>query len=170
MWYCLCMKYFLLLFIWRPFLFYFIYLLFLEGWKRGRKRDRETSMWERNINQFPLVYSRPGPNPQSRHVPWLGIELANLHFAKRCPTNEATLVRAPFLVIFNLKASSLSNIPLYFSKSNDIPNCTIPRHPSGLAVYVYHWCADAALPTLWHLRGVMILVFIVTYVTSERRQ
>ena len=57
----------------------FIYL-FLERGKGGRKRGRETSVWERNINQLPFVCTRtrdqtcsPGMCPD-----W---ELNQWHFA-----------------------------------------------------------------------------------------
>ena len=40
-------------------------------------RERETLMWERNINHLPLVMcSSQGSNPQSRYVPWPGIKPA----------------------------------------------------------------------------------------------
>ena len=69
---------------------YFIYL-FLE-----RGGGRETSMW--------LI-------PQCMHVPWLGIELANLCFAGRCPTNWTTLVSmsSPIILWFGPRVALLEH-------------------------------------------------------------
>ena len=64
---------------------------------RGREREGETEeekhWYERNINSCLLYIPNQRPNPQSRHVPWLGIELVTFLFAVRCPTYWTTPAR-----------------------------------------------------------------------------
>ena len=64
----------------------FIYLFILE---RGREKERETSMWKRNINRLPLIRT-PGlgtePATQASALTWS--QSATIHFAERCPTPE----------------------------------------------------------------------------------
>ena len=57
--------------------------------KRGRKRGRETSMCG-CLSNAPYW----GPGPQPRHVPWLGIEPANLWFTDWRSIHWATPARA----------------------------------------------------------------------------
>ena len=74
----------------------FIYL-FLE---RGKWREKER---ERNINVW-LPLARPywGPDPQPRHVPWLGIELVTLWFTGRHSIHRGTPARANFALLYML--------------------------------------------------------------------
>ena len=57
------------------------FIYFLTEREGRRKRWRETLMCEKNIDRLPLAWTPMGPNPQPRHVPGLGIELATFHFA-----------------------------------------------------------------------------------------
>ena len=66
---------------------FFKKILFIYFWreqKGGRKRVREISIscLSYMLNQEPSL--------QPRHVPWLGIQLATLHFARRRPTHWTT--------------------------------------------------------------------------------
>ena len=74
-----------------------VFVCFLET-------GRETLMWERNIDQLPLVRTptwEPGMEPATRHVPW-PFALATFCFAARHPTNWATLLRASWFIFWLL--------------------------------------------------------------------
>ena len=65
--------------------------LFLERGE-GREKDRE-----RNINMWlPLPHPQLGTWPTTRHVPWLGIELATLWFTGQHSVHWATPARAQY--------------------------------------------------------------------------
>ena len=80
---------FQLLFYLSIFIFLKKYLFILERGKGGRKRGRETSMCG-------CLQCTPywGPDPQPRHVPWLGIQPATLWFAVQNSLYWATPARA----------------------------------------------------------------------------
>ena len=65
-----------------------------------RQRAREGGR-ERNINVW-LPHAHPdwGPGPQTRHMPWLGIELATLWFTGWCSIHWTTPARAKCLFVF----------------------------------------------------------------------
>ena len=69
------------------FLKRFYLFIFKEG-KGGRKRGTETSMCG-CLSRAPLR----GPDPQPRHVPWLGIELVAFWFSGRHSVHWATWAR-----------------------------------------------------------------------------
>ena len=73
------------------------FYLFL-GKGEGREKERERSIHVREKHQRVSSHTHPnqGPNPQPRHVPWLGIKPATVHFVGPCLTNWATPVRANF--------------------------------------------------------------------------
>ena len=66
------------------------FYLFLEK-EEGRERNME--MREKHRPVASGMCPDQGPNPQSRHVPWLGIKLVTFHFVGWCPTNWVTPVR-----------------------------------------------------------------------------
>ena len=76
----------------------FYLFIFREG-KGGRKRGRETSMWEitsitcLSHNAHPHT-PNPGCDLQLRHVSWLGIELQTFRFGAWCSIHWDTLARA----------------------------------------------------------------------------
>ena len=70
------------------------FYLFIFREKGGRKRGRETAMWERNIDWLPPACPNQGPGLQPRHVPWLGIEPVTFLFAGCCSIHWATAARA----------------------------------------------------------------------------
>ena len=71
--------------------------MILERGNGGRKKGRETSMWESNIDQLTLcTLPNGGLNPWPRHVPWSGIEPATLWSVIHHTTNWATLGRASY--------------------------------------------------------------------------
>ena len=74
------------------FNFLFIYLL-----ERGdeREKERETQMWEKNGSVASHMCPNQGPNPQARHIPWLGMEPTTFHFTGQLTSNWATPIRAP---------------------------------------------------------------------------
>ena len=98
--------------------------LFLERGEE-RERGRETSMCERNINWLlsHTPYWRPGPQP--RHVPWLGIELANFWFAGQHSIHWAP----PAGDVFPLKVFSNENMKPGGMK---FPACSYSRILPGL--------------------------------------
>ena len=67
------------------------FYLFLAK-RKGRKKERERNVNVREKHQSvaSCTHRDRGPNGQSRHVPWLRIELATFQFVRRCPTNWAT--------------------------------------------------------------------------------
>ena len=76
------------------FFFFFFFLkdfiyLFLE---RGEEREKESekSMSEKHWSVASRMHHDRGPNPQPRHVPWLGIKLVTFGFLGRCPTSWGT--------------------------------------------------------------------------------
>ena len=106
------------------FSFYKFYL-FLER-REGREKERE-----RNINVWDMSClshaPKCGPVLQSRHVPWLGIELATLWFTASCSIPWATPTRAKlsFLIIyifkfFYIKKYYLQIMTTFFSP---VPTC-----------------------------------------------
>ena len=77
---------------------YFFFLprfyLFLERGE-GRKRGRETLMWERNVNQLPLVHALTRDKTHNLCTcPDQGIWWVTFHFVGQRPTNWVTLVKA----------------------------------------------------------------------------
>ena len=58
-----------------------------------RERGREGE-WETKTCGCLSHAPYPGPSPQTRHVPWLGIKPATLWFAGLCSTHWATPARA----------------------------------------------------------------------------
>ena len=67
-------------------------LLFFKNLDREDGREKER---ERNINVWlPLVCPNCGPDPQPRHVPWLGIEPVTFWFAGQHSMHWATPARA----------------------------------------------------------------------------
>ena len=71
---------------------WFYLFIFRERGSEGKKRGRETSMWERNIDQVPLALPQRGPGPPPSHVSWLGIELVTFWFMGWCPVQWASLI------------------------------------------------------------------------------
>ena len=69
------------------------YLFIFRERERQKKKGRETLMQERNWSVASRKHPVQGLNPQSRHVPWPGIEPAD------APTSWATLVRAVCLLV-----------------------------------------------------------------------
>ena len=104
---------------------------FLKLGKGGRKRRRETSMWERNIGSVTShMHPHWGPNLQPRHVPRLEWDQQwpfNLLLCCGCPTNWPLQVRALVnyfhlhcsfwttwsLLFFDLVCSADSAIPFF---------------------------------------------------------
>ena len=99
-----------------PFYFFkfyfkdFIYLLLERGQGREKERERNTSVGE----MCGLVPSHtppiPGPGPQPRHAPWLGIKVATFRFAGLCSVHWPTPARADFTF---LSASSQTGRTLW---------------------------------------------------------
>ena len=81
-------------------------LIFFREGKGGRKRRRETSMWEKHWLVASRVCLDWGLNLQPRYVPEPGIKLTNFSFAGWHPTNWATPGRASLHIftyqIFNI--------------------------------------------------------------------
>ena len=71
--------------------FKFLFIYFYREGIGGRKRGRETSMPERNINRLPLLGAL---GTKSRRAPRLGIEPVTLCFAGWCAAHGVTLVGA----------------------------------------------------------------------------
>ena len=62
---------------------------------RERERERETSMWERNINWLAsCTHPDRGLNPQPGHVPWLGTEPATFRSMGQCSNQLSHPARA----------------------------------------------------------------------------
>ena len=80
---------------WFSFFSFFICVLILEREERNRNID------VREKHQLAASQTCPDRilNPQPRHVPWPGIELATFWFAGQHPTHWATLIRAEDLSI-----------------------------------------------------------------------
>ena len=60
-----------------------------EGEKKGGKHQWRRDTW---ISCFSYIPDW-GPGPQSRHVPWLGIEPMTFQFTRQCSTHWATSAR-----------------------------------------------------------------------------
>ena len=69
----------------------FIYLCL----ERGREGDRGEEKYQRVVASHTPPSQGPGPGPQPRHVPLLGIELATLWFTGQHSIHWATPARAP---------------------------------------------------------------------------
>ena len=67
--------------------------------KKGREGEREEHWCERETSIGCLLYApRQGPNPQPRHVPWLGIKPKTFHFAGWRLAIWATPVRTVIII------------------------------------------------------------------------
>ena len=66
-----------------------------EEGRKGEKHwcEKETLMWNRNINQLPLICPDQWPNLQPKHVPWLGNNPQPFGLWNNALTQWATLVR-----------------------------------------------------------------------------
>ena len=66
-------------------------MLVFTALERGRKKEREASMWERNIDQLPS-WTRPdrGSSLRPGCVPWLGIDPMTFQSTGRC-SNQLSL-------------------------------------------------------------------------------
>lgn len=89
---------------------------------KGRERERETSMWKKNIN--PFVASRTSPderlNPQPMYVPWPGNQSCNLSiYGMTLQPPEPTGQGSSCLFIANL----FLQIIAYPSWRHDGPKC-----------------------------------------------
>ena len=74
------------------FIFLFSSKDMLIDFREAEERQRER---ERNIDWLTLIHFPTGePNPQTKHVPWPGIEPTTFWFSQNdTPTNWATLAR-----------------------------------------------------------------------------
>ena len=70
------------------------YFFILERGREGEKEGEKHQCTRETLIGCLSYAPSQGPGPQSRHVPWLGIELAIFRFAGQCPTHWATPVRA----------------------------------------------------------------------------
>ena len=85
--------------------FYF----FLErGGRREEKRERNIDVRGKHQLVASCTYPDWGPNPQPRHVPWLGMEPVTFCFVGWCPTNWSMMVRAEGHFWMRLTFKSLS--------------------------------------------------------------
>ena len=69
-----------------------------EEW-RGKEGERNIRVREKYWWVASCMHPDKGLNPQPRHVPWLGIEPVTICFVGQRPTNWASLVRAPNVII-----------------------------------------------------------------------
>ena len=99
----------------------FIYL-FLAG-KGGRKRGRETSVCG-CLSRAPSW----GPDPQPRHVPWLGIELATFGLQASTPSTEPHQP-GPHSISYSLLINASFK---WFTKQ-------IPQHRGSLSMGLFIW-------------------------------
>ena len=97
--YSICVYIWLSLFFSNNFLRTYL-CIFREGGREGeREREKHPHVRETSIDCLSHMPNW-GPSPQPRHVSWLGIEPATLHFAGRYPTHWATPVRARLVFPF----------------------------------------------------------------------
>ena len=122
----------------KPFIYLFIYyhlktffIAFrerMEGREKGR--ERETWIWETNIDWSPPIHSKTrecrclnwGSNLQPRCVPWLGIQPATSWLWDDTPANWATPASvSPFILCIDsyiVKVILYAHILEYFSTCN----------------------------------------------------
>ena len=86
------------------YLFIYLFIIFRREGKEGRKRVRETSMWERNINWLLPIHTPTGD--QTCNSP--GIEPMTFCFVGQCLTSWATLASA----VSNFWSPHLLQVPL----------------------------------------------------------
>ena len=86
----------------------------MRGEGKEKERERNIKVWEKHWLVASLMSSNQGPNPQPKHVPWLGIEPATFCFAGRCPNNWATAVRARKIFHNGTDVASETFIPFIF--------------------------------------------------------
>ena len=75
------------------YIYVFIYVctyLFI----RGEERERNVHVREKHWLVFSCMHADQGPKQHPKHVAWLGMKPATFHFARQCPANWVTLVRA----------------------------------------------------------------------------
>ena len=96
--------------LWLFLSFLKILFIFGEG-EGGRKRGRDTSLCGCLLN---TPYW--GPSPQSRHVPWLGIEPATRWFTGQCSVHWATPARNDFF--FKTHTHTHTHKPLPWTSLN----------------------------------------------------
>ena len=93
-----------------PFFVYkdFIYLFSERGEEKEKEGEKHQCARETSISCLSYTPNQ-GPNQQSRHVPWLGMEQTTFRFAGLHPTRWATPVRA----IPNLNGPQLPSLLSY---------------------------------------------------------
>ena len=127
---------------WIIFVFLLKILCILERREGGRKRGRETSMWERYSNQLPLSCPQLGTSLQPKHVPWLGIEPVAFHLAGQDAIHWATPAR-PFLKIIIL-VYSITVVPIFPlcpPLSHPIPHSCSPSLPHCPCPLIFQTCS-----------------------------
>ena len=94
--------------------------MFIDFREIGGERERETSVWKRNINRLPLKRAL------SRYMPWPGIEPSTFDVQNDAPTNLATQPRLDFFFHIQIRQ--------YFTRQSTVKT-----------VNIYYWISQFAL-------------------------
>ena len=138
-------------------------------------------MTEKHWGFTSRVCPNRGPNPQPKHVPCQGTELATFRFAEWCPTNWAMPARAR--KIFNVKGSiyikNYGTQSLHKYVSNDIGLLGligshllvfVSSHPcflGALRTYLWKCTCETAHPNFWFSKYGSL--YLWEYNTSGRK-
>ena len=95
---------------------YVLLILETQEWGGGA-RERETSIWERNINWLPPRRPDQGWNPQPRYVPWPRIELPTFWCTGWCSNQLSHPAEPP----------SQAEAPSFFCKGQAVVNGGRPQ-------------------------------------------
>ena len=91
------------------FLKRFFYLFLERGEGKEKERERNISVW------LPLTCPHWGPDPQPRHMPWLGIKPATLWFAGQCSIHWATPARVKACTFWQRPISKRWRLSIFLS-------------------------------------------------------